>query len=233
MKKILIPFLTLILCYGASIAQKVGLNDARKIAKNVYKKNNNGKETILNDVILLRDKEVEDTLLFIVPFEESGFVIVPAHKAAPPTLGHCLNGNFEPSKMPPGLLYLIDKYKYGVKKLNKEKKKPSEKVLKLWTEYLNNNQLKSYTVGTRLTSWNWGQSGSYNNFCPNDNPAGCTAVAMAQILRYWECRIDPTGTKTHDGLFANFGATTYDWSEMANNFGDSNNALLIFFSTCK
>ena len=42
MNKILITLLTVMLFCGISTAQKVGMNDARKIAKNLYKKNNNG-----------------------------------------------------------------------------------------------------------------------------------------------------------------------------------------------
>ncbi len=55
---------------------------------------------------------------------------------------------------------------------------------------------------------------------------------MAQILRYWECRVNPTGslTWTYNGLVssANFGATSYRWLDMNDNIGDEHNAQLIY-----
>ena len=74
----------------------------------------------------------------------------------------------------------------------------------------------------------WYQSGNYNNLIPNDDVAGCVAIAMSQILNYWECRIEPTGSKTYNGNTANFGSTTYDWSQMIDSYGESNNQLLIY-----
>jgi hypothetical protein len=117
MNKILITLLTAMLFCGISTAQKIGEDDARKIAKNVYRKNNFGKETKLKEVITLGDKNKQDTLLFIVPFEDSGYAIVSADRSAPPVLGHCLKGDYEPESMPPGLLFLIEKYKNGIKSL--------------------------------------------------------------------------------------------------------------------
>lgn len=58
---------------------------------------------------------------------------------------------------------------------------------------------------------------------------------MAQILRYWACRVNPSGELTHDGNYANFGATTYNWLLMGNTSADNNNALLIYHAgiSCK
>ncbi len=32
----------------------------------------------------------------------------------------------------------------------------------------------------------WGQEGGYSALCPNEYPAGCVAIAMAQIEKYHE-----------------------------------------------
>lgn len=183
MKKIILTLLIATLFTGVIPAQKVEKTEAEKIAKNVYKRNNQGKETNLKEVIILGDKNKHDTLLYIVPFEDTGFAIISAYRAAPPVLGHCMKGDYDTGSIPPGLLYLIDKYKHGIAGLKKEKKKPVDKIDKQWKEYLSDNQLKSYTIGNYLISTTWGQQSSYNQFCPTGCPAGCTAVAMAQILR--------------------------------------------------
>lgn len=134
---------------------------------------------------------------------------------------------------------MIEKYKNEIEVLKEKKQKPSDKVNKLWKEYLSGNQLKSYTVGSHLLNTLWGQQNGFNDSVPNNYYAGCTAVAMAQILRYWECRLNPTGqlTWTYNGLesYANFGATTYWWSNMSNRISEPNNAQLIYHAgvSCK
>jgi len=58
-------------------------------------------------------------------------------------------------------------------------------------------------VGPLLTS-SWDQRAPYNNYCPADNGgdciAGCTAIAMAQILNYWQWPAN------------GFGSYEYYWS---------------------
>lgn len=233
MHKITLTLLTITLFFGFISAQKVNKVDAEKIAREIYKRNNQGKTTNLKEAIPLGNQSKKDTLLYIIPFEESGFVIVSGQNAAPPVLGYCFKGNYDPSAMSPGLLYLIDKYKFEIDKLKEEKVQPSEKIEKLRREYLDENQLKSYSVNQRLFSWQWGQTGNYANNCPPDCSAGCTAVAMAQILRYWACRIAPTGYYSYEGMTyrggeADFGGTIYNWSSMANSSANVHNKLLIY-----
>lgn len=37
----------------------------------------------------------------------------------------------------------------------------------------------------------WGQEGGYSALCPNEYPAGCVAIAMAQIEKYHEISLNP------------------------------------------
>lgn len=105
------------------------------------------------------NEKQKDTLLYIVPFENSGFTIISGEYSAPPLLGYCSEGEYDVAKMPSGLLYLIEKYKFEINKLKDEKMKPSEKIEKLWQEYLGENQLKSYSINDNLLDWEWGQTG--------------------------------------------------------------------------
>jgi hypothetical protein len=233
MKKIILFIFTLVLFNGIICAQKVEKLVAEKIAKEVYKRNNQGKETNLKDIITLGDESKKDTLIYIVHFEDTGFAIISGQFAAPPVLGYCMDGNYDTAVMPPGLLYLIEKYKYEINSFKKDKKKPTDKVEKLWSEYLTGNQMKSYSIGSYLLNTTWSQQSNFNQFCPAGCPAGCTAVAMAQILRCWACRIAPTGYVSYSGLgyyggSANIGATTYNWLSMSNSTANTDNALLIY-----
>ena len=55
----------------------------------------------------------------------------------------------------------------------------------------------------------WGQEGGYNALCPNEYPAGCVAIAMAQIEKYHEW------------------PRSFDWSSMANDRPTSASQSLI------
>jgi len=73
-------------------------------------------------------------------------------------------------------------------------------------------------------------------YCPIDNgthvPAGCTAVAMAQVLYYWQCRVEGTGQHSYQSdygtLSANFGNANYQWHAMSATSSNQYNALLIY-----
>ena len=174
--------------------------------------------------IPITSKEMNDTLLYIVPYEKDGFSIVSGIYEVSPVLGFCELGVYDPDLMPPGLLYLIEKYKYEIAKAKSNKIKATKQIENQWVEYLIENNLKSYTIGTTLLNTTWGQQDNYNQFCPTGCPAGCTAVAMAQILRYWSCRIAPSGTA--GGV--NIGATTYTWNSMNSGSANTENAKLIY-----
>jgi hypothetical protein len=232
MKKIII-YLSLVLVPVILYSNKVDVETANKIARKVYKMDMPDKSQ--TDVMKFTPLSLEgDTLLYVFSYPDDGYVIISSDDAAPPVLGHCTNGKFVPDDMPPGLLFLIEKYKYSIVNLKKNKAKPSKRIEDQWVKYLGEGyaQLKSYNIGDHLLSTTWGQQSGYNSNCPTGCPAGCTAVAMAQILRYWECRIDPTGIVDYSGTgweggYANIGTTTYNWLNMNSSIDDANNALLI------
>jgi len=214
MKKALLLVVVFFFSAAILMCQKIDSSIAKKIASNVFhKRYPGGIESIKN---LIPIGNINDTLFYVIPVSDSGFVIVSAEKSAPPVLGICSSGVYDPNKMPPGLLYLFEKYKYSISELRKNKTVPTKKIENQWKDILSPdfNNSKSYTIGTILCNTEWGQSGGYNAYCPPNCPAGCTAVAMAQILRYWACRIDGQ-------------LNDYMWINMDNAAPDNDNALLI------
>ena len=135
-----------------------------------------------------------DTLYYIFTYPDGGFAIISADSSAPPVLGHCKKGKYDPAKMPSGLIYLLNKYKYWIYSLRKNKAKQTKHIKEQWARYLNPESVNSESdyVIPHMLQTKWGQIGGYNQFCPSNCYAGCTAVAMAQILKYWACRINPT-----------------------------------------
>lgn len=80
----------------------------------------------------------------------------------------------------------------------------------------------------------WGQNAPYNNLCPEYSPGhrcktSCVATAMAQIMRYHKYPAQGRGEKSikwsygslSATLTAAFGATTYRWDEMLDNYRGS------------
>lgn len=72
-----------------------------------------------------------------------------------------------------------------------------------------------------LLTTKWGQNSPYNNKV-GGNATGCVATGMAQVMKFWNY---PTkGTGSHKAAYApgyevNFGATTYDWKNMLDEYG--------------
>jgi hypothetical protein len=95
--------------------------------------------------------------------------------------------------------------------------------------------LPSGPVGPLLTT-NWNQIEPYWDKCPTyfGQPCyvGCTATAMAQIMRYWKHPVTGTGSHSYywalgaRTLSADFGSITYNWAAMPDSATSSSSLLM-------
>ncbi len=180
-----------------------------------------------------KDEKGED-LLYIVNYDEGGFLIIPADNRVYPILAHSETSSFtkNESDLKGGVTIWVKAMKEGIKKVKKENKKQSHEMKMAWDKYLKSSQLKvidpdpcedeSYIIGPFLQT-TWDQGVGYNNLCPTaaemggcSNPleggralAGCVAVAMAQVMKYHQ------------------HPNSYSWSSMYNNLGTTATATLI------
>lgn len=75
-----------------------------------------------------------------------------------------------------------------------------------------------YDSISRLTTTNWGQYSPYNNYCPNKHnasgksPAGCTAIAGAQMLYFLHTKLGVPQTAP-SAAYCNGDNTNYDWAQ--------------------
>jgi hypothetical protein len=86
--------------------------------------------------------------------------------------------------------------------------------------------LRAFSSGPKgpLLTSTWSQLEPYNDKCPMYESercvVGCVATAMAQVMRYWQHPEKGTGNHCYywalggQSVCADFGATTYDWSNM-------------------
>ncbi|MCF8357141.1 MAG: C10 family peptidase [Prolixibacteraceae bacterium] len=229
-------YLILLLCFvliQPLYARKVEKEKILKVVKTVLKEKGKDSQKV-KELIPLGLKS--DTTIYVAALKDSGFIIISADYSAPPVLGNTFYGEYNPEVMPPGLLYLIEKYQYSIGVLRDQKIGPTDVIEKMWNEFLQDDGSSSMKSGkivststvSSMTKTEWGQSNGYNMYCPDGCLAGCTAVAMAQILYYWNISVAPTGSHTFDGQTANFGNTQYCWRNMAQLISNSANALLIF-----
>lgn len=199
----------LLLSFGLLYADNIDLKMIEIIAKNFMDRKRISENAIL-DIVCEEDNGQK--LLYIVNFIEGGWVIVSTNDNTVPVLGYSLFGKYRiEDEKPQPFIDLIDSYKMKVLKASRIKTIDLDFKNK-WAELLNPTKSKalgSYIPGTSLLDVpgrghvQWSQSynndggctPSYHKFCPSgsgDNcncdkkPAGCGAVAMGQIMWYWQ-----------------------------------------------
>ena len=229
--RILKLFITILLLISIqfSFAKKVELSDAQKAAvnwKNSISLTKKGTATVEKQTASFYDGV---NTFYIFNFEGGGYVIVSADDNITPILGYSDDNNFPENITNETVKWWMDGYNKQISNVisNKIEDLQSKKE---WTNVLNNTFLQkgAKSIGPLLTT-NWGQGCYYNTKCPVDYnspsgycshvPTGCVATAMAQIMKYNSYPAKGIGShtdtdKTYGTLSANFGTTTYNWSNM-------------------
>ena len=156
------------------------------------------------------EKQNGQNILYIINFQNSGYVMVSAVKSTVPVLVYSLSGEYKlDAEKPDDLIQVIDNIKSYIEN-EKKLKSINEGIIEKWNKLLEPDNLKTtsnYTPGHQLLNVagrghvRWRQTynhyggcePSYNKFCPSGSgsacgkrPAGCGAVAMGQIMWYWQ-----------------------------------------------
>lgn len=164
-----------------------------------------------------------------------GFVLVSADDIAHPILGYSDKGSFRTDVQLPvnvrGWFKGISKEISSAVDLGIQQ---SEEVREEWNSLLEGTPYpkRSTRAVSALLSTTWDQGKPYNNLCPADSNTdsyyggrtvtGCVATAMAQVMKYWNYPAQGNGShsythSTYGTQSANFGTTTYAWTNMPNN----------------
>ena len=205
-----------------TFAERVTSETARKVASTFL--NNNGTKSVqLTDL----SKEAGFPNLYIFTADK-GFVIMSANDCVQPILGYSLTDIFDTEDMPENVAWWLQGYNDEIQSAVDNKMRASSETAKMWKDLIEGNAKagKATAVVAPLIQTKWNQNKYYNDLCPavSDGPngkayTGCVATAMAQIMKYWS--YPSTGIGSHSytwngqTLSANFGATTYDWNNMA------------------
>lgn len=149
---------------------------------------------------------------------KKGFVIVSGSDQTDAILGYSDQGEFDYDHMPENMKVWLEQYGQSVEAVAKGAMRPARS-----TTYT------AEAVEPLITSL-WGQKWPYNSQCPTANsrncPVGCTAVAMAQVMRYHKfptssCNAIPAYTTPTLGLeMPELPETTFDWEKMPDEVTD-------------
>lgn len=143
---------------------------------------------------------------------DGGFVVVSAEDNARTILGYADSGHFTEAEMPANMRFWLHMYADEIARAALTPASVAQ------TEDDTTYPAVSPLLGTTA----WGQDEPYNNLCPTKDGVqcvtGCVATATSQIMYYHRYPAKGTGahsyTWNNQTLSANFGNTTYDWTNM-------------------
>ena len=149
------------------------------------------------------------------PENGTGFVIISGDDALTPVIGYSTTATT--GEMPPALCELLSVYDMYVNDVRNGIAKP---VLPVTT-------LSGSNIEPMLTT-TWNQSTPYNNMCPQVNgsytPTGCTATAVAQIMKFHDWPDKPSksftwyNNVTGENETVNTSSHKYDWENMLDSY---------------
>lgn len=254
MKKHLPFFLCFILIAMASIslAKEVSQQQAMIVARNVLTEGSLAAHKSIppSSLMLQFEKNIGKTRLYYVfnRSDLSGWVMVAADDRIQPILAYSLSGNYQTLNPPPAEQQFLQGMENQIQKVLVTNAEGSAEAVDQWQRYTNDPFIPQMDIRdvSPMVAAMWDQGCFYNNECPPDNSAssycfhaltGCGATAMAQIMKYYNSPAHGTGehSYTHPvygNLYANFGATTYDWYSMPNSLSANNDAVATLIYHC-
>lgn len=147
---------------------------------------------------------------------DNGFVIVSGDDRLSPIIAYADEGHFATSEeeLPEHIERWMQNYSSYVEAVRAGKLAPAESLM----------------VTTRATeaiepllTTQWSQDAPYNWQCPllstgNRSVTGCTATAIAQIMKYHNWPDKGIGSNTHAGITINYANSQYDWKNMLDRY---------------
>lgn len=235
MKNVLRLMIIILLSINILFAKPISKNEAFQLAINFFniQKSNQQRMVSLSYTYLPnleRTKSINEpknSYFYIFNYAENSFVIISGDDIFYPILGYSNESKFDINNISPATKEWLDQYAEQIWIALENHHESTEEIQNEWKRIRNKqiqiNKIQSGVSPLLKTKWN--QSPYYNDLCPWDEElkartiTGCVATAMAQIMRYWSYPAMGSGSHgyTHPKygyLFANFGVTYYDWSEM-------------------
>lgn len=180
------------------------------------------------------------TTFYTFQLGEKGFVLVSADDCVVPILGYSFENPLQVENMPAQLTAWLRSYEDQILYLRDKGVTPADAVSIQWKSLENGIRPAAALPSSvsPLLSTTWSQNPNYNKFCPGSGTGadravtGCVATATAQVMKYWNH--PATGRSSHsynDDQYgyqsADFGNTTYQWSNMPNSLSGASSTTQI------
>lgn len=236
--------LLMLLFTSSLMAQHVGVELAKTIAKNFYTESFASVKSVnnLDAATTAIINERETPVFYVFNMNKGGFVLVAADQKVRPVLGYAAEGVFDINNMPCCVHWLTDQFKTQIYEVINDENTSNYVISNDWAKFSNTSFTKSTQESlavTPLLTTTWSQGCYYNAMCPADSslgttrcgrvPTGCVATAFSQVMKYHNFPLQGTGSKSYahskyGTLSANFAATTYNWASMPNKLTSDNQA---------
>ena len=209
-------FIKLLFVISFSYASVVSVNDIESIALNFINQKNPSNMQYTVDKITKVDN------LYFIDFNPSGFVIMSSYKNTIPVLGYSFSNNLNLLNLPVQLSQIIDSYNQGINFAVQNDLGIDNKILQEWDSYIDGFQYRENTRSNiePLIDANWNQGGAWNNLCPGNSLVGCVAVAMGQVMYYWEHPNQGSGYSQY--YDPEYGIISVVFSDFEYNFNNMN-----------
>lgn len=223
MKKIELFFLFTVILLSSmlSSANPVSREVAQKVAANFWTAVKGGDDVMLRDISL--QYGFQEFYLFVNTYG-AGFVVVSADDCVQPILGYSTTTSVPKVALPEPVQEFLLRYEQEILYHKEHHAAATETIVQQWTSLRQGRYMPQNTTAVSpLLTTTWDQIYPYNNLCPDSAgyraPTGCVATAMAQVMKYWEWPTQGIGSYSYTDdnfgpISANFGATTYQWSQM-------------------
>lgn len=238
-------FVLVVMLLGHVSAKPVDETTAYTVASHFYAmKFNHAPESLTPTIVYtapsLRGENGSGPSFYVVNFDAEGFVIVAGDDRVQPILAFSDEGAFVAENMPAHIRFFLDGYTEEIQYIIDSQQYADESILQQWETLLSDTISEQkdgdVVVGPLLGDNKWNQTKYYNDLCPADASgnsaygghaaAGCGAIVMGQVMRYWQFPTTGTGSHSYSSnygtLSANFGATTYHYENMPDKLNAAN-----------
>ena len=244
MKRLILLFLTLIVMGSGLKASPIDSRMALRVAQNFCLMQGVDDMKLVNITSQLPFSE----FYTFVGKNGKGFVLVSADDCVIPVLGFSADGIFATNDMPDHVLDWLRDYEDQIRfyrdlsanGIHSSADEAENNVKAEWDRLLSDEPPTppQYTSVDPLITTKWGQQSYYNTLCPYDSiagirsPAGCVAIAAAQVMKYWSHPATGHGFHSYNCSFygpqsASFGTTSYAWSNMPDSLTSSSSTTEI------
>ncbi|MFO7615808.1 MAG: C10 family peptidase [Bacteroidales bacterium] len=184
--------------------------------------------------------DTQTPAIYIATFSPTGFVILDALNPKNPVIGWSTNSPFPTNPSHPLLDFLLNQWHSPAKSTPADGS--GTQIVNGKSSMVNSPAFSTNFIPPLIPA-KWGQDDPWNLFCPAGPdsihaPAGCVAVAMAQLMKRWAWpdqgvgsnRYTPPRHPQYGPIFADFSAITYRFDKMDPIWPMNATALLIFHS---